>query len=258
MEEAKTMKTLMSSSIKVDKDEKGQEEDHEMRKCTKFEKLTVLTVDQDVNRIRTSLPGKRPSELSQPSQMETRRKARFDTTLFSIVEDYQSRMGWLPVMTISESIFSTLVRAFYSRATYGLGGLIISTVRGVEIQLDLESICCILDIAPIGLRRCKPSTHSLIVSSRVVHHMICSILLPRGRHRYEVSYLEAFIVDFILMRRWIHVGYLMMMHMISCYESMTRVLSYDRFLTRVFKDVGINLSRKTDFEAPSTYDTYDE
>ena len=49
-----------------------------------------------------------------------------------------------------------------------------------------------------------------------------------------------------------------MMHMISCYESMTRVLSYDRFLTRVFKDVGINLSRKTDFEAPSTYDTYDE
>ena len=50
----------------------------------------------------------------------------------------------------------------------------------------------------------------------------------------------------------------MMMHMISCYESMTRVLSYDRFLTRVFKDVGINLSRKTDFEAPSTYDTYDE
>ena len=53
-------------------------------------------------------------------------------------------------------------------------------------------------------------------------------------------------------------GYLMMMHMISCYESMTRVLSYDRFLTRVFKDVWINLSRKTDFEAPSTYDTYDE
>ena len=50
----------------------------------------------------------------------------------------------------------------------------------------------------------------------------------------------------------------MMMHMISCYESTTRVLLYDRFLTRVFKDVEVNLSRETNFEAPSSYVTYDE
>ena len=55
-------------------------------------------------------------------------------------------------MTILEPIFSKLVRAFYSRVTYGLGGPIISTVRGVEIQLDPESICRIFDIAPIGFR----------------------------------------------------------------------------------------------------------
>ena len=50
----------------------------------------------------------------------------------------------------------------------------------------------------------------------------------------------------------------MMMHMISCVESMTKVLPYDRFLTRVFKDVGVDLSKETDFEAPTSYDTYDE
>ena len=61
-------------------------------------------------------------------------------------------MGWLPVLTISEPIFPTLVHAFYSRATYELGGQIISTVRGVEIQLDPESICRIFDIAPVGLK----------------------------------------------------------------------------------------------------------
>ena len=88
--------------------------------------------------------------------------------------------------------------------------------------------------------------------------MICSILLPRGGHRDEVSYLEAFIVDSILIGRRIHVGYLMMMHMISCVESLTRVLPYGRFLTRAFKDAGVDLSRETDFEAPTTYDTYDE
>ena len=53
-------------------------------------------------------------------------------------------------------------------------------------------------------------------------------------------------------------GYLMMMHMISCCKSMTRVLPYGRFLTKVFKDVSVDLSRETDFEVPSTYDTYDD
>ena len=194
-------------------------------------------------------------------------------------------MGWLPVVTFSEPILPTLVRAFYSRVTYGLGGPLLSTVRGVEIQLSPESIC---RIPSAGLRvyeakawptvpgfkpreaikrLCgladpqgmgKPSAHSLTVTSRVLHHMICSILLPHGGHRDEVSYLEAFIVDSIITERWIRVGYLMMMYMISCVESSTRVLPYGRFLTRVFKDTGVDLSRETDFETPTSYDTYDE
>ena len=49
-----------------------------------------------------------------------------------------------------------------------------------------------------------------------------------------------------------------MMHIIACCESMTCVFPYGRFLSRVFKDSNINLSRKTDFEAPSIYDTYDD
>ena len=56
------------------------------------------------------------------------------------------------MVTISEPLFSTLVLAFYSKATYEMGSLIISTVRGVEIYLDLENICHIFDITPIGLR----------------------------------------------------------------------------------------------------------
>ena len=56
------------------------------------------------------------------------------------------------MVTDFESIFLTLVRAFYSRATYGISGPIISIVRGVEIRLDLKSIYCIFDIAPVGLK----------------------------------------------------------------------------------------------------------
>ncbi|RVW58416.1 Retrovirus-related Pol polyprotein from transposon RE1 [Vitis vinifera] len=226
--------------------------------------------------------GKRPVKPSQPSRREARRKARFDTALFSSNEDYQcykkicskkvvpgrsvnfsqlqhfgfeglfGRMGWLPIVTISEPVFPTLVRAFYSRATYGLGGPVLSTakawptVSGFEPREVVQRLCGLADPQGMG----KPSAHSLTVTSRVLHHMICSILLPHGGHRDEVSYLEAFIIDSILTGRRIHVGYLMMMHMISCVESSTRVLPYDRFLTRAFKDVGVDLSRKTDFEAP--------
>ena len=189
--------------------------------------------------------GKRLAKPSQPEQMEAHRKARFDTTLFSSNEDYQhykqkfaqrkvvprrsvnfsqlqhfgfeglfGRMGWLPVVTISEPVFPTLVRAFYSQATYRLGGPVLSTVRGVEIRLSPENICriLILDIPSVGLRvyeakvwptvpgfepreavqrLCglanpqgmgKPLANSLTVTSQVLHHMICSIILLRGRH----------------------------------------------------------------------------
>ena len=61
-------------------------------------------------------------------------------------------MGWLPVVTIFEPIFPTLVFGFYSRVTYGLGGPITSTVRGVEIILSPDSICRIFDIPSVGLR----------------------------------------------------------------------------------------------------------
>ena len=61
-------------------------------------------------------------------------------------------MRWLPVVTISEPIFPTLIHTFYSRVTYGVGGPITSTVREVEITLSPESICRIFDIPSVGLR----------------------------------------------------------------------------------------------------------
>ncbi|KAL6344052.1 hypothetical protein AAG906_027825 [Vitis piasezkii] len=211
MEEAKTMKTPMSSSIKLDKDEKGKSIDSTMYRGM-ISSLLYLTASRPdimysgfgfgstypssthhsqfqhhshaprVSIVSASLStslvsfvsifliaprrdsvvsraqGKHPVEPSQPAQTKAHRKARFDTALFSSVEDYKrykhkfaqrkvhfgfeglfSRMSWLPIVTISE-------------ATYGIGGPIISTVKGVEIQLDSESIYRIFDIAPIRLK----------------------------------------------------------------------------------------------------------
>ena len=65
-------------------------------------------------------------------------------------------------------------------------------------------------------------------------------------------------IDLIITRKQIHLGYLMMMHMIACCESTTRVFPYGRFLSLVFKEIDIDLSKKTCFEALSIYDTYND
>ena len=65
-------------------------------------------------------------------------------------------------------------------------------------------------------------------------------------------------MDLILTYKRIHLGYLMIMHMIACHESMTKVFFYERFLFLVFKETGIGLIKETKFEAPSIYDTYND
>ena len=197
-------------------------------------------------------------------------------------------MGWLSTITISKPIFPTLVQAFYSRVTYNMGGPITFTVRGVEICLDPDNICYIFDIALVGLRvyrpkmwpimlgfepkeaiqsicklldahgMGKPLAHNLTIINRVLHYMLCFIFLPQGRHQDKVSYYETFLINSILTRRRIHLGYLTMMHMIACCKNITRVLTYGSFLTKVFNNADVDLSRKTNFKAPSTYNTYDD
>ena len=46
--------------------------------------------------------------------------------------------------------------------------------------------------------------------------------------------------------------------MIACCKNITRVLTYGSFLTKVFNNADVDLSRKTNFKAPSTYNTYDD
>ena len=88
------------------------------------------------------------------------------------------RMGWLSTITIFELVFLTLVQAFYLRETYGMGGPITSIVRGVEIRLDLESICRIFDIAPVGLKVYESKMWPILPSfkPKEVIQRICRLL----------------------------------------------------------------------------------
>ncbi|RVW95568.1 hypothetical protein CK203_039091 [Vitis vinifera] len=167
MEEAKTMKTPMSSSIKLDKDEKGM-------------KARVLVLD---------------------------------CTFFP------------PCATVR--VFFFPVHPGFWLATYGIGGPIISTIRGVKIRLDPESTYRIFYIALVGLR---------VYESKIWP------TVPGFKPREEMDPLRVPYDD---------------VHDLMLQEHDWST-PCGRFLTRVFKDVGVDLSRETDFKAPSSYDMYDD
>ncbi|KAL6338676.1 hypothetical protein AAG906_021493 [Vitis piasezkii] len=175
--------------------------------------------------------GKRRAEPSQPDQKEAFQKARYDMTLFSSVEDYQrykQKFAQRKVVLGRSINFFQLQYFGFERLFGRMGWLLVVTIFEPIFRLCFEPrevikrMCSLVEAQGMG----KPLAHSLTVISRV-------------------SYLKAFLIDSILMGRRIHVGYLMMMHMISCCESTIR-------------DAGVDLSRETDFEAPTIYDTYDE
>ncbi|RVW26873.1 hypothetical protein CK203_110952 [Vitis vinifera] len=76
MEEAKTMKTPMSSSIKLDMDEKAFGSDFSLHHAPQGW-FSFISVENG----HLQAQGKRPIEPSQPEQTEARRKARYDTPL---------------------------------------------------------------------------------------------------------------------------------------------------------------------------------
>ena len=96
-------------------------------------------------------------------------------------------------------------------------GSITTNINGIEIMFDVTKLCKILDISNEGFclseskkwprvkgfklievvhRLCgyekasKPTSHSLIVLSRVLRHMISYIFILNGGH--DVSFLETF------------------------------------------------------------------
>ena len=81
-------------------------------------------------------------------------------------------------------------------------------------------------------------------------------MLPFGGHWNEVSYLDAFLIDSILVRHPIDLVHLMIRHMISSHSMAGRVLPYGRLFTRLFRFHGLDLTDQTDQQAPRHYDTF--
>ena len=103
----------------------------------------------------------------------------------------------------------------------------------------------------------RPTSHSLTVLSRTLQHMILYIFIPKGGHRDNVSFLEAFLVDCILTKRKVNIGYIIFRHMKACSLSEDSVLPYGMFITKIVKYFNVNLRNETVGKKLKSFDTYD-
>ena len=198
------------------------------------------------------------------------------------------RTGWTPVVSLVEPVYTQLVQCFYSKAHFTHRALIDYTLRGKDIQLTPCKICEILGVScegllmddmktwpnilgfvpfdaiehlcevPVGHGLRKPNAHSLSIKCSILHHIITFSIIQPGGHKEELSYLEVFLVDSLLMSRRVNLGYIMLNHMIASCESTDRVLPYGHFLTKVFREFSLDLSTKTISDKVSVFDTYTE
>ncbi|RVW84451.1 Retrovirus-related Pol polyprotein from transposon RE1 [Vitis vinifera] len=120
------------------------------------------------------------------------------------------------------------------------------TILGFEPREAIQRLCGHTDAHGMG----KPSVRSLTVPSRVLHHMICSILLPREDIGTRSPTIGLSCRSLLTGRR-IHVGYVIMRHMMSCCESTTLVLPYGAFSLVSSRMLGRPSSQPSFTELPS-------
>ncbi|RVW57689.1 hypothetical protein CK203_117774 [Vitis vinifera] len=189
MEEAKTMKTPMSSSIKHDKDEKGKSIDSTMYRGMIESHLSAI------KQILRYLKGTMDIGLWTSTQLSylnllRRRLAKRLGLTWSFSASWRIIKGPLQSDGLDASHDDFGVDFLDSDiAPVGLKvyeSKVWPIMPGFKPKEVIQRMCGLTDAQRMG----KPLSHNLTVSSEVLHHMICSILLPRGEHLDEVSYLE--------------------------------------------------------------------
>ncbi|GFS30770.1 hypothetical protein Acr_00g0013970 [Actinidia rufa] len=93
--------------------------------------------------------------------------------------DYNSKMdnlGWTPMVTLRDDVYTDLVAHFYANPKLGQDREIIkSYVKEIKIDLNRNIIRNILVLGS-GV---QPKANTLSLEPRLVHHFICTILIPK-------------------------------------------------------------------------------
>ena len=103
--------------------------------------------------------------------------------------------------------------------------LIENVVQKICRRHDLSSEFC----------RSPLKSQSLPLQIRILYYVLHHVITPRFGHADEVSRLDVAILDCILEGRVLHVGYIILHHMLSTPCIAKKSLSYASIITRILK-----------------------
>ncbi|KAB1203470.1 hypothetical protein CJ030_MR8G006648 [Morella rubra] len=90
----------------------------------------------------------------------------------------------------------------------------------------------------------RPTAGDLSIPRRLLHHMVCNIILPRmGKFEY-ITFLDLFVMYCLITHMPMNVGHLMVNHMKAATEKKKQGLPYGMFFTHLFQILDVDLTRE--------------
>ncbi|KAH9753253.1 Integrase catalytic domain-containing protein [Citrus sinensis] len=144
--------------------------------------------------------------------------------LFQLLGD----VGWIDALMIEENLYPDLLKVFYSNMDVSAENKtrVITNVGGVMIDFDFSLLNSILGSSDFGLE---------IYSPRKSPNLESCVHIDAVRHLDEVSHMDVALIDCILRRRPVNLGYTIIRTMLTIPALITRSLPYSHFITRILK-----------------------
>ncbi|KAH9801429.1 hypothetical protein KPL71_001026 [Citrus sinensis] len=235
--------TPMSTTIKLDKDEKGKEVDIKTYRGM-IGSLLYLTASRPDIILPVSKTGKPDSHEKLARSKLNFRFMSIQKAVFGFHLSAHNRLadvGWFNALVVEENVYPDFVKVFYSNMDCSAEkeSRVITTVGGVLIEFDDSELNSILGSSDDGLEsfspRKPPDIDDYVYIDAVKNICRCSIVLPRSGHLDEVSHMDVALIDCILRHRPVDLGYTIVRNMLSIPKLITRSLPYGHFITRILK-----------------------
>ncbi|KAB1212748.1 hypothetical protein CJ030_MR5G023942 [Morella rubra] len=126
-----------------------------------------------------------------------------------------------------------------------------SYVNGKMLDLSSSSLNSMVNAPDAGKKFfetmdevIRPTASDLSIPRRILHHMVCNIILPRtGKFEY-ITFLDLFVMYCLITHTPMNLGHLMINHMKAATEKKRQGLPYGMFFTHMFHILDIDLGVK--------------
>ncbi|KAH9670869.1 Integrase catalytic domain-containing protein [Citrus sinensis] len=268
IDDSKTKNTPMSTTTKLDKDEKGKEVDIKMYRVTLSPFPPLLR-----SRRRKSVPPRNPIPPREVSEFS---RIHFPTPVLAKRSIRDMLQPWESGIDFDDRVYPNLVRVFYSNMEISdtRPNRIVTQVGRVPIEFDDADLADFLGISCEGIdiytsrkalsfdtfshthgvrnicRRRDLSdkicllpfrSQLLPLQVRILHTILQHIVTHRKGHSDEVTRLDVALLDSLLTDRPINLGYIIVRHMLSTPAVNHRLLPYGSIFTKILRHFEVPL-----------------